>query len=59
MRRRRRRGGPGLSARGWAVLLGAAGVLIIGGVFTLMGVADRAEPDEREMRIELPNALKD
>ena len=59
MRRRRRRGGPSLSARGWALLMGAAGVLVIGGFVALIGMGDRAQPEQREIRIELPDALKD
>jgi hypothetical protein len=39
--------------------LGAAGALLVGGFFTLMSLADRAQPEPREMRIELPDAIKD
>jgi hypothetical protein len=58
-RRRRRGGGPQLGARAWAIIAGAAGVLFIGGFIALIGVADRAQPEQHEIRVELPDAIKD
>jgi hypothetical protein len=39
--------------------MGAAGVILIGGFFALMSAANYNRPDQREIRIELPNAIKD
>jgi hypothetical protein len=35
------------------------GVLIIAGFFSLMSLADRSRPEQREVRIELPGAIRD
>lgn len=58
MRRRRRRSGrPNPQMR--LILLGLGGVLLVGGFFVLLNLADGAAPERQETRIELPNAFKD
>ncbi|MGE0828403.1 MAG: hypothetical protein AB7O04_03515 [Hyphomonadaceae bacterium] len=41
------------------ILLGLGGVLLVGGFFVLLNLADGAAPERQETRIELPNAFKD
>ena len=65
MRRRRRRGQSGLSRglsaispRTLMIMAGCGLVLVAGGFFYLVNVADGVKPIQQEKRIELPNAFK-
>ena len=61
MRRRRRRGRsnlPALTPRSLAIAAGCGLVLLVGGFFYLVNVADGVKPLQQEKRIELPNAFK-
>ncbi|MDX2234652.1 MAG: hypothetical protein NW200_09145 [Hyphomonadaceae bacterium] len=62
MRRRRRRGnslrGPALGPRTAVILAGGAAVAVIASFFYLLNVADNADPQRAEKRIELPDAFK-
>lgn len=48
-----------MGQRGRLILLGVAGAAVIGLFVVLLNLADNAQPDPTEMRIELPDAFKD
>jgi hypothetical protein len=39
------------------ILLGLSALVVVGGLGYLVHVADGVQPDRREIRVELPNAL--
>ena len=58
-RRRRRRSGGGLSPRLWQIGGGVAVLVLIGGFFFFLNLADRTVPAREEVRIALPDAFGD
>ncbi|MGE0044535.1 MAG: hypothetical protein AB7J28_15945 [Hyphomonadaceae bacterium] len=59
MRRRRRRSYGRSDPRTRLILFGAAGAALLLGFIVLVNLADNAQPPREEVRIALPDALKD